>query len=557
MANPVTRIILSAVDRTKAAFTSVKGGLSTLSGMASSITGTVGAIFTGLSVAAFVGQVKKAIDSMDDARKSAQAAGTSVENFTALKFAGDQSGVADMQKSLVALVDSLDAARGGTGPAAEAFRALRIDPTQFTDSSDALDALADRFAAMPDGVEKTALAIDLFGKRIGPEMIPLLNQGRDGIRELKDGAVALGVVFSGEAAAAAESFNDNIDKLKTAGAGMAISIANDMLPGLNEVTRLMAEAAKQGGLTAAALAAIKLVGTDFLRNEELSATYRLAAAQRQLNGLREDGFEEDHKRVRQLRETIPFLKTLATEEKRVSDAAAASVESSKKATENRKKLNAELKKSTDEQIDDAERLQSALQSAFSASLRAEEDYLRQAKKLRAEGTQRDVGTDPESQASATLDATIAAMRLQREAGTANLDTVQDQAEALRAMADQLENVRLKEDLRRQANLAEAAALEKAAADENARYQGLAEQQARSVSETETLKAALDGIGKQVSVDIKPGPQTGKLIADLKEIEAIIGRINTTAVSPGSGVAGRADSMQDSLRRAALQYGRRN
>lgn len=32
MANPITRIILSAVDRTKAAFTSVKGGLSSIDG---------------------------------------------------------------------------------------------------------------------------------------------------------------------------------------------------------------------------------------------------------------------------------------------------------------------------------------------------------------------------------------------------------------------------------------------------------------------------------------------------------------------------------------------
>lgn len=139
MANPVTRIILSAVDRTKAAFASVKGGLASIGASAMSLSGMLGGIFTGLSVAAFVGQIKKAIDSMDDARKSAQAAGTSVENFTALKFAGDQSGVADMQKSLVALTDSLAAARSGTGPAAEAFKALRIDPTQFTDSSDALD----------------------------------------------------------------------------------------------------------------------------------------------------------------------------------------------------------------------------------------------------------------------------------------------------------------------------------------------------------------------------------------------------------------------------------
>lgn len=557
MANPVTRIILSAVDRTKAAFTSVKGGLASIGSSASALSGMLSSIFVGLSVAGFIGKIKQTIDAMDEAGEAAVRAGTNVEDFSALRYVGKLNGVEDMEKSLIALVNALDSAKSGTGPAAAAFETLRIDPTQFTDSSDALDALADRFAEMPDGVDKTALAIALFGKKVGPELIPLLNQGRDGVREFKDEAVAFGVVIGKDAEQAAAQFNDTLDKLKTAGAGLGISIAEDMLPGLNEITRLMAEAAKQGGLTAAALAAIKFVGTDYLRSEELSSTYRLSRAQEELNALRADGFEEDHKRVKQLRETIPFLETLAAAENRAAVAAKESAAASKEYTADRKANNEELKKVTNEQISDAQRLQAALQAAFSASIKAEEDYLRRAKQLRdqANAPQAPPDDDPAAQASLRLDSIIAVMKLQREAASASLEDVQAQAEKVRALAALQDDATVKADLLKQANLAEAAALERAAAAEKARYEELAKQQAESVRQSENLKAALDGLGKEVSVEIVPGAQMEKTIQGLEKVVHLIEHIKR--LGPINASTTGADSTADALRKAALQHGNRN
>ena len=62
---------------------------------------------------------------------------------------------------------------------------------------------------MEDGAGKTALAIKLFGKS-GADLIPLLNQGRAGIKELTDEAAKLGIVISTETAAKAEQFNDTL-----------------------------------------------------------------------------------------------------------------------------------------------------------------------------------------------------------------------------------------------------------------------------------------------------------------------------------------------------------
>jgi phage-related minor tail protein len=67
--------------------------------------------------------------------------------------------------------------------------------------------LADTFQAMPDGPRKTALAMELFG-RSGAELIPFLNQGRDGIEALQAKMRDLGLEMNTNTAKAAEAFND-------------------------------------------------------------------------------------------------------------------------------------------------------------------------------------------------------------------------------------------------------------------------------------------------------------------------------------------------------------
>jgi len=83
-----------------------------------------------------------------------------------------------------------------------------------------LEGVAERFRTMPDGVEKTSLAMELFGKS-GKDMLPFLNQGKDGLKALGDEAERLGLVFDDKALAAAKRFSlsqkdmtENIEGLK-------------------------------------------------------------------------------------------------------------------------------------------------------------------------------------------------------------------------------------------------------------------------------------------------------------------------------------------------------
>lgn len=61
--------------------------------------------------------------------------------------------------------------------------------------------------------------MELFG-RSGREMIPLLNQGAGGLREMAREARELGIVVSESFSRRAENFNDNLRRLKAALQGL-------------------------------------------------------------------------------------------------------------------------------------------------------------------------------------------------------------------------------------------------------------------------------------------------------------------------------------------------
>jgi phage-related protein len=73
------------------------------------------------------------------------------------------------------------------------------------DLYDVIGQIADKFQELPDGVNKTALSMDLFGKAAGPAMVPFLNQGRAGIEALLAKMRELGVGLSKDQIAAANS----------------------------------------------------------------------------------------------------------------------------------------------------------------------------------------------------------------------------------------------------------------------------------------------------------------------------------------------------------------
>lgn len=193
------------------------------------------------AAAAGVAMVKSQIDAADAASDAAQAAGTSVEKYTqlayAMKFGAD--GAASLDDTLKFLNKSVFDAATGNEKAQASFHALGVAyqnaDGSMRDSTDVMLDVAEKFAAMEDGAQKSGIAMDLMGKS-GAEMVPFLNQGRAGIEALTAEADKYGVTISGSVADAAGQFNDNIVRGQTFVQGFGNQIMKAMLPALNNLS---------------------------------------------------------------------------------------------------------------------------------------------------------------------------------------------------------------------------------------------------------------------------------------------------------------------------------
>lgn len=80
------------------------------------------------------------------------------------------------------------------------FEELKVQVTDLAGkvrpADEILGDLADRFKALPDGPQKTAAAMKLFGQELGVRMIPLLNKGSAGLNDLFEEFNRLGVGVS-------------------------------------------------------------------------------------------------------------------------------------------------------------------------------------------------------------------------------------------------------------------------------------------------------------------------------------------------------------------------
>lgn len=263
MANNRAQLLITAVDQTRGAFDSIKRNLGGLGDAARSLNGLLANLGVAVSAAGLGAMVKSSLESADALSKLSQRVGITVESLSTLIPAADLSGVSaeKFEGGLRKLATRMLEAATGTEDAARSFAAIGVafqnqDGTLRATDQVLLD-LADRFKALPDGAEKTALAVEIFGKS-GADLIPFLNQGREGIGALTEELQSLGVQIGGDTAAQAEVFNDALAQVRLAVTSIGNRIIEAFLPAMNEMALGMVESAKEGGTLRAVLDGILL-----------------------------------------------------------------------------------------------------------------------------------------------------------------------------------------------------------------------------------------------------------------------------------------------------------
>lgn len=246
------------------AATEASGAIGTLVRSAGALGLTAGAVATTLGglAAAKVAVAKASIDAGDELDKMSEKTGIAASELSALSLAakvGDTD-IKQVGAGMKNLARSMFEANSGNESLRATFRAMGVE---FADTNGRLRPVlevmldvADRFERMEAGAGKTAVALKLF-KGSGEDLMPFLNQGREGIAALRAEAQKLGLVISDETARAAGEFNKDVKVLTESATALSRALAAEMLPSLKEITAQMRLARAEGGFLSMVWAGLK------------------------------------------------------------------------------------------------------------------------------------------------------------------------------------------------------------------------------------------------------------------------------------------------------------
>lgn len=176
--------------------------------------------------------VKSSIDAADNINDISQKTGVAVAQLAKYDVAARNSGISleQVAAAQLKLNKNIVEAADGTGASAVAFKAMGIsvkDAAGNLRSADEITAeVADRFKDFPDGPQKSALAMAIFGKA-GADLIPMLNMGSE---EMNKFSTAIDDDF----AKASDAFNDRLGLINVGVQNFSITVAKQMLPALND-----------------------------------------------------------------------------------------------------------------------------------------------------------------------------------------------------------------------------------------------------------------------------------------------------------------------------------
>jgi hypothetical protein len=213
----------------------------------------VGAAVTGPAVAAVAAFAEQGVELL----RLSQVTGTTVEALSTLQFAFGKVGVEaeSLNTALVHMQAFLSEAIQGGKSARETLTrlGLSIGVLKNVPSDEKLRLIADALAKIGDETQRVAAAREIFG-RGGAELLPGLNRGAAGLRELEDEARRLGLVMTNETAKASFDLLKNMNALTSGLKGAWFLVSKELLPILLELTAPLKDVKTQIVLTGRAVA---------------------------------------------------------------------------------------------------------------------------------------------------------------------------------------------------------------------------------------------------------------------------------------------------------------
>lgn len=253
-----------AVGEVDKAERSMGGKLANLARSFTSVEGAALAVGGGVAIAgvALLKGAETAVRYADNLNDAAVALGLNVEKLQELRFAAAQNGVSqeEMDRALMKLNLSIgDAVRNG-GAAEEKFDRLGISLTDAAGNTRDTDAvfsdLVGRLSQVTSAAERSSMAGDVMGDKLGPKLNQLLGVGVAGLDALRNAARQAGAVMDEAAIQKAAKAQDQLDALAMVTKAQLTTALVDLAPVLLAVASGIASVASGAATAAVAMKAM-------------------------------------------------------------------------------------------------------------------------------------------------------------------------------------------------------------------------------------------------------------------------------------------------------------
>ena len=210
-----------------------------------------GAIGIGVMTVALAGltrAVESSVKQLDGIAKSARTLGITTTAYQELVFAAGQAGMEQAQftKGMLSLGKASSDAQFGLTTMQRAFEqmGISIDELKGLNPGDLLELVADRIGSIQNPTERSAVLVQILGKRMA-SMMNLFKDGAQGIRDLREQAQKLGIVFDKDLVAGAEESNDRLTITKRIINAQWVKIWADLAPMVISTSESFAKFARE------------------------------------------------------------------------------------------------------------------------------------------------------------------------------------------------------------------------------------------------------------------------------------------------------------------------
>lgn len=235
MANGKAVLEILGEDRTAAAWRSAVKGASSA---ADSIKGMWGTAFSGIGVAAIARIASQSIEMGDAIGKASVKSGIAAEQFQTLAYAAKQSDIDlnSLSTALKKMQVALSEANSGGKAQIETLNALGVPLERIRDlqPDKQFEVLAGAIASLKDPADRARAATEIFGKA-GADLLPMFEQGSEGIRKAREEFERMGGVLGGDTLKKLSDADDAIKRMNQSWTVLAMTLTASVAPALTRI----------------------------------------------------------------------------------------------------------------------------------------------------------------------------------------------------------------------------------------------------------------------------------------------------------------------------------